>query len=111
MDYTNVAPRFGLAYQLTPTTVLRAGGGQTSDTVGYFGPLFGSALLHSLPVQANEDINRIGNTAPNAFAASLAAPPVRPAQPTIPANGVIPFRDQFGQTLRPERIQLPNRSV
>ena len=107
MDYTNVAPRFGLAYQVTPTTVFRIGGGQTYDTVGYFGTLFGSALSHNLPVQANEDINRIGNIAPNSFAATLAAPPVRPAQPTIPTNGIIPFQDQFGQSLRPERIQLP----
>ncbi len=107
MDYTNVAPRFGLAYQVTPTTVFRAGGGQTYDTVGYFGTLFGSVLSHNLPVQANEDINRIGNTAPNGFAAFLAAPPVRPAQPTIPASGIIPFQDQFGQTFRPARIQLP----
>ncbi len=107
MDYKNVAGRLGLTYQATPTTVVRLGLGQTYDTVGYFGSLFGSVLSHNLPVQANEDTNRIGNYTPGAFAATFAAPPLRPAQPTIPANGIIPFQDAYGQTFRPETITLP----
>ena len=107
MDYTNVAGRFGIAYQVTPATVIRAGAGQTYDTVGYFGTLFGSVLSHNLPVQTNEDTNRIGNYSSNAFATSLVAPPTRPSQPTIPSNGIIPFQDAYGQSFRPERIQLP----
>ncbi len=58
MDYTNVAGRLGIAYQATERTVVRAGIGQTYDTVGYFGTLFGSVLSHNLPVQANEDVNK-----------------------------------------------------
>ncbi|NYF79380.1 hypothetical protein [Granulicella arctica] len=38
---------------------------------------------------------------------TLASPPVRPAQPTIPATGLIPFQDTYSQTFRPARIQLP----
>ena len=106
-DFTNVAPRFGIAYQVTQTTVIRAGGGSVYDTLGYFGTLFGSNLSHNLPVQANENIDRRNNLAANNFATTLASPPVRPAQPTIPASGIIPFQDQFGQTFRPERIRLP----
>lgn len=107
MDYTNVAGRFGIAYQVAPTTVLRAGLGQTYDTVGYFGSLYGSVLSHNLPVQTNEDTTFVGNYSAGAFATTLVAPPVRPAQPTIPASGVIPFQNAYGQNFRPERIQLP----
>lgn len=107
MDYLNLAGRFGVAYQVTPTLVLRAGAGQTYDTVGYFGSLYGSVLSHNLPVQANENTNRIGNYSPGAFATTLASPPTRPAQPSIPANGIIPFQDAYGQSFRPNRITLP----
>lgn len=107
MDYTNLAGRLGIAYQMTPNMVLRAGVGQTYDTVGYFGSLYGSVLSHNLPVQANEDTSRIGNYGPGAFATSLTTPPVRPSQPTIPSNGIIPFQDAYGQNFRPGRITLP----
>ncbi len=107
MDYTNIAPRFGIAYQATPTTVIRAGGGQTYDTVGYFGTLFGSALSHNLPVQASENIGSTGNAAANAFATTLAAPPAVAARPTIPTNGIIPFSNNIGESVRPQTITLP----
>lgn len=105
MDYLNLAGRIGIAYQVAPNTVVRAGVGQTYDNVGYFGTLFGSVLSHNLPVQANEDTNRAGSV--GGVATTLAAPPVRPAQPTIPSSGVIPFQDAYGQSFRPGRIQLP----
>ncbi len=107
MDYKNIAPRFGIAYQVTPSTVLRAGGGQTYDTVGYFGTLFGSALSHNLPVQANENIGNTNSAAPNSFATTLAAPPAVAPRPTIPANGIIPFSDNIGESVRPQTITLP----
>jgi Carboxypeptidase regulatory-like domain/TonB dependent receptor len=105
MDYLNLAGRLGFAYQVLPNTVVRGGIGQVYDTVGYFGTLFGSVLTHNLPVLANEDItasNAIGQ-----FATTLAAPPLRPAAPTIPANGIIPLSNTFNPQFRPERIQLP----
>jgi hypothetical protein len=105
MDYLNLAGRLGFAYQVLPNTVVRGGIGQVYDTVGYFGTLFGSILTHNLPVLANEDVtasNAIGK-----FAATLAAPPVRPAAPTIPSNGIIPLSNTFNPQFRPERIQLP----
>ncbi|HEY9136838.1 MAG TPA: hypothetical protein VIM67_01100, partial [Terriglobus sp.] len=105
MDYTNVAARFGISYQATPRTVIRAGGGQVYDTVGYFGSLYGSVLSHNLPVQIDESQNQSGSL--GAYVTTLAAPPVRPNAPTIPTNGVIPFQDAYSQTFRGERIQLP----
>lgn len=105
MDYTNLAGRIGLAYQVLPNTVIRAGVGTVYDTVGYFGTIFGSIMSHNLPVQANEDIGTTGSV--NGVGASLADPPSRPAQPTIPSTGLIPFQDAYGQQFRPARIQLP----
>ena len=72
MDYTNLAGRLGVAYQVSQNTVVRAGLGQTYDTVGYFGTLFGSVLSHNLPVQANE--NSIDNSN-GGFVTTLGAPP------------------------------------
>lgn len=105
MDYLNIAGRFGFAYQALPTTVIRGGLGQVYDNVGYFGTLFGSVLTHNLPVLANEDIN--ANNAVGQYATTLGSPPVRPAAPFIPTNGIIPLSDSFGPQFRPERIQLP----
>ena len=105
MDYTNLAGRFGFAYQALPNTVVRGGFSQVYDNVGYFGTIFGSVLTHNLPVLANEDIN--ANNAIGQYATTLSAPPVRPAAPSIPSNGIIPLSDTFGPQFRPERIQLP----
>lgn len=105
MDYTNVASRFGISYQATPRTVIRAGAGQVYDTVGYFGSLYGSVLSHNLPVQANENLNQSGSL--GAYVTTLGAPPTRPAAFGIPSSGVIPFQDAYSQTFRGERIQLP----
>ncbi len=105
MDYLNLAGRLGFAYQVLPNTVVRGGIGQVYDTVGYFGTLFGSVLTHNLPVLANEDIT--ANNAIGQFATTLAAPPLRPAAPTIPSNGIIPLSNTFNPQFRPERIQLP----
>ena len=105
MDYLNLAGRLGFAYQVLPNTVVRGGIGQVYDTVGYFGTLFGSVLTHNLPVLANEDIN--SSNAIGKFSTTLAAPPLRPAAPTIPANGIIPLSNNFNPQFRPERIQLP----
>lgn len=105
MDYRNLAGRFGFAYQVLPNTVIRGGIGQVYDTVGYFGTIFGSVLTHNLPVLANEDIN--ANNATGQYATTLAFPPVRPPQPFIPANGIIPLTNSFNPQFRPEIIQLP----
>jgi hypothetical protein len=104
MDYLNLAGRIGFAYQVLPNTVIRGGLGQVYDNVGYFGTIFGSAT-HNLPVLANEDITT--NNAIGQYATTLAAPPVRPAAPFVPSNGIIPLSDTFNPQFRPERIQLP----
>ena len=50
------APRLGIAYQLTPKTVIRTGYGRSYD-VGVFGVSFGHNVTQNLPVLANQSIN------------------------------------------------------
>jgi hypothetical protein len=50
------APRLGIAYEITPKTVLRAGYGRSYD-VGVFGVSFGHNVTQNLPVLANQSLN------------------------------------------------------
>jgi hypothetical protein len=53
---THFAPRVGIAYQVTPTTVIRTGYGRSYD-VGVFGVSFGHNVTQNLPVLANQSLN------------------------------------------------------
>jgi hypothetical protein len=55
-DYKRFAPRLGIVYQLTPSTVVRAGYGRSYD-VGVFGVSFGHNVTQNLPVLANQSLN------------------------------------------------------
>jgi hypothetical protein len=55
-DYKRFAPRLGMAYQLTPSTVIRTGYGRSYD-VGVFGVSFGHNVTQNLPVLANQSLN------------------------------------------------------
>lgn len=50
------APRVGVAYQVEPKTVIRAGYGRSYD-VGVFGVSFGHNVTQNLPVLANQSLN------------------------------------------------------
>src|SRR4029077_4783464 len=50
------APRLGIAYQLTPKTVLRAGYGRSFD-IGVFGSNFGHTVTQNLPVLLKQNVN------------------------------------------------------
>ena len=54
-------PRLGLAYQLNPKTVIRAGYGRSFD-IGVFGSIFGHVVTQNLPVLANQSISGSGGT-------------------------------------------------
>jgi hypothetical protein len=53
---THFAPRVGIAYQVTPSTVIRTGYGRSYD-VGVFGVSFGHNVTQNLPVLANQSVN------------------------------------------------------
>lgn len=82
-----IAPRVGIAYQLTPKTVIRAGYGRDYD-IGVFGTIFGHVQTQNLPVLANQNLTSTGlDTA----AFNLAAGPTPFVFPAIPSNGRIPI--------------------
>lgn len=53
---THFAPRLGIAYQINPKTVLRAGYGRSYD-VGVFGVSFGHNVTQNVPVLAQQSLN------------------------------------------------------
>lgn len=55
-SWTHFAPRLGIAYQLTPKTVIRTGYGRSYD-VGVFGVSFGHNVTQNVPVLANQSLN------------------------------------------------------
>ena len=65
-DYHAFAPRLGIAYQVTPKTVVRMGYGRSYD-IGVFGSNFGHTVTQNLPVllKQNYDASTFQTNAPN----------------------------------------------
>jgi len=57
--WKTLAPRLGVAYQLNPKTVIRAGYGRSFD-IGVFGSIFGHMVTQNLPVLVNQFIGNSG---------------------------------------------------
>ena len=109
------APRVGIAYQLTPKTVVRMGYGRSYD-IGVFGSNFGHTVTQNLPVLIKQNVDAgalTGGVATgNDIAAfTLAQGPVAPVFPAVPANGQITFASLGGQDggvhIRPTKQVLP----
>ena len=54
-NFTNFAPRLGIAYQATPKTVVRLGYGRSFD-IGVFGSIFGHTATQNLPVLVEQQV-------------------------------------------------------
>ncbi len=83
MNYHNFAPRAGLAYQISPKTVVRGGYGW-SYNLGTFGSTFGHNITQNPPVLINQNVtnsNVCGSNFCDVFTLA-GGPPV----PTIPAT-------------------------
>jgi hypothetical protein len=104
VDLTDFGGRFGFAYQLHPTTVIRGAFGQVYDDVGFFGTIFGSAMTQNIPVVNSENIGNTSGTAPVYSYANL---PAAPPQFPIPTNGLIPILNGVGYNVRPNTLVLP----
>jgi hypothetical protein len=114
-DFKAFAPRLGIAYQLTPKTVVRMGYGRSYD-IGVFGSNFGHTVTQNLPVLLKQNLNA---TNVNSAAAGNVIPvftldqgpavtPFLPVFPAIPSNGIIPLTsDLSGTHIRPVRQTLP----
>jgi hypothetical protein len=118
------APRLGIAYQLTPKTVLRMGYGRSYD-IGVFGSNFGHTVTQNLPVLIKQNIDASSNPlitpgananyiplyTSNTTTNPLSQGPIAPIFPAIPANGQITFASLNGQDggvhIRPIKQVLP----
>jgi hypothetical protein len=88
--WTYFLPRVGLAYQLTPKTVVRAGYGRSLDP-SMWGTIFGQGITQTYPVLQDQQIS---SPNPYSSAFNLATGPTPPASSiTIPSNGLIPLTD------------------
>lgn len=98
-------PRIGLAYQVQPTTVIRAGYGRSFD-IGVFGSIFGHAATQNLPILSSQQVTAIGGITSSAF--TLAQGPPAPAPIAVPANGLLPSPGYaVSSRARPNPLRLP----
>jgi hypothetical protein len=106
MNYKNFSPRVGIAYQVKPETVLRAGAAIMYDSEGFYGTLFGTSLTENTPVYQTQSLTPASAVGGSVF--TLATGPSLPAAPVVPANGLIPMQNGISYpTIRPLTIQLP----
>jgi outer membrane receptor protein involved in Fe transport len=87
-------PRLGIAYQMTPKTVIRAGYGRSFD-LGVFGSDFGHVVTQNIPVLANQSLS--GTAGPTSYAFNLSDPTNtnvpgigKPANATSPLSNYTP---------------------
>jgi hypothetical protein len=116
-------PRLGVAYQLNPKTVIRAGYGRSFD-LGVFGSIFGHVVTQNLPVLANQSINSTGtgqafclgspsdnpgcNPGNNGTAEPATGGPVLYTPPAVPSSGLLPNPGYSVNTkTRPNPLQFP----
>ena len=97
-SFRNFAPRVGIAYQLTPKTVIRMGYGRSFD-IGVFGSVFGHSVTQNLPVLASQQMNAPSDTG-TVFNLSTGPPP--PNFITVPASGKFLLPDQVHMTFFPK---------
>jgi len=99
----NFGPRLGVAYQITPKTVIRVGYGRSYD-IGVFGSIFGHAVTQNLPVLEVQN-NNPASSFTSVF--SLANGPSAPVFPAVPSDGLLPLPDTIFARARPLRMRLP----
>jgi hypothetical protein len=101
-NFTNFAPRLGLAYHVLPHTVVRAGYGRSFD-LGSLGAVFGDTVTQNLPVLKYEQFLP-DFPGQEVFDLRQAAPTI-----TVPpaVNGQIPLPNGVAANVLPGRIQIP----
>jgi len=102
-NFTNFAPRMGIAYQATSKTVLRMGYGRSFD-IGVFGSVFGHTVTQNLPVLVQQQLN------PPTFTGhvfNLSTGPPAAIFPAIPSSGKFALPDQVSAYVLPTKMRLP----
>jgi hypothetical protein len=104
MDYLHLAPRIGVAWQVMPNTVLRAGYGRTYGQ-GWSGDTFGDVLTYSYPTAVTQNI-----TPPNSYyhdSFTLTQGPPTYTFPPIPSSGNYPLPNGISLSTRPLTMRIP----
>lgn len=102
-NFSNLAPRLGVAYQVLPRTVVRAGYGVVYGQ-GWAGDTFGGVLTSSFPTQVQQTLTPISNAA---AVFTLAQGPPGYTFPAIPSDGNYVLPDGISQIARPTQVRLP----
>ncbi len=112
MNWHVFAPRLGIAYQLTPKTVVRAGYGW-SYSIGTFGNTFGHNVTQNPPVLAIQDLNAPSNFS-GVFDLANGPPDVSFSQPNSSGRFLLPngiAAKSRPQTVQPIRVMAYNFTV
>jgi hypothetical protein len=104
MNYLNFAPRLGIAYQLTPKTVIRAGYGW-SYGLGTFGATFGHNVTQNPPVLFNQNLNPSANF--QSVFTLAQGPPSASNLFTVPTSGQFLLPNNVAGKARPLDVRLP----
>ncbi|MBV9676108.1 MAG: TonB-dependent receptor [Acidobacteriaceae bacterium] len=102
-QWTNFAPRFGIAYAPDTKTVIRTGYGR-GYSIGTFGWTFNNIAADIYPSIVNQTINPMSPYQP-VFRLTTAPPPI--VYPTIPPSGRFPLPDGIGTPYIPPNQKIP----
>jgi hypothetical protein len=109
-NFAMLAPRLGVAWQVRPNTVVRAGYGIVYGQ-GWAGDSFGDVLTSSFPSQVQQSVNPVSNAAAvfNLTKTESGVAPGPPGYtfPAIPSNGAYQLPDGIYQIARPTQVRLP----
>lgn len=105
MNWHLFAPRAGIAYQIDPKTVIRAGYGW-SYNLGTFGSIFGHNVTQNPPVLTNQQPSSPGgvNFLP---VFTLDQGPPSPPTTAVSSNGTFPLPPGINPKFRPDTVTVP----
>jgi hypothetical protein len=106
MNWANFAPRLGIAYQLTPKTVIRTGYGWAYE-LGTFGATFGHNVTQNPPVLFNQQPSSPNGAAFQSVFTLAQGPPSPNGLFTVPPTGQFPLPDGVVAKARPLDVRLP----
>lgn len=113
-NYSYLEPRVGVAYQITPKSVIRAGIGRDADP-GFWGDTFGQLLTQTIPVLQAQSFS-VGNGLKTDAARNLsnnsiyniANAPDAPSTIAVPASGMFLLPNGQAPRTRSNRITMPD---